>query len=87
MTDPDHNDTVHIGAFEPPEAKQVLDELESAGIPFEIERDDSSIRKLTPFRASIGGTFGHGALILIRVPKTAEEAAREIVSRLFPEQT
>jgi len=64
----------------------VLDVFESAGVPFEVERDDSSIRKLTPFSASLGGTFGHGALILIHVPRTAEAAARETISELFPEQ-
>ena len=77
---------MYVGTFEPAQAKQVLEAFESAGVFFEIERDDSSIRKLTPFSAGLGGTFGHGALILVYVAKTAEAAARETISELFPDQ-
>jgi len=86
MTHEDATELVCIGEFGPPEAEDVLDRFSELGLPFEIEREDSAIRELTPFAAGLGGTFGHGARILIHVPRSAEKQAQQVLSEMFPEQ-
>ncbi len=76
-----------LGAFEPPQAEQVLEALSKVGIPFEIARDDSAIRNLAPISASLGGTFGHGALIVVHVPTHRAEDARQAMATFLPPES
>ena len=68
-----------LGNFDLHDAKVVCDLIEKHQIEFEIEIDDSPIRNMSPFQASIGGTFGSGASANIFVPTDLMEKCVSIL--------
>ena len=60
-----------LGNFDLKRAKAFCDLLDQKQIDFEIEIDDQAIKKLSPWQAAIGGTYGSGASVNIYVKTDA----------------
>lgn len=81
-----NNDTVwhQVGSFEAREAKQILDMLERKEIPFDVERDDSALRRpLRTVELSLA-MAPEGAKLMIFVPSEKIEEVQVLVKTLFP---
>ena len=82
---PSEDEMMHeVGGFEPADAKRVLEALEAAGVPFEIEADHSNL--LTPGRSLelYFGMYPPGSTLLVFVPGASVTIAQDIVTKLFP---
>lgn len=73
-----------VGAFEPADAKRVLDALETAGVPFEIEPDNSDLLASGRDLQLYLGMYPPGSRLLVFVPESSVAKAQEIVAKLFP---
>ncbi|AHF91516.1 hypothetical protein OPIT5_16090 [Opitutaceae bacterium TAV5] len=73
-----------VGSFEPHEAKRILEALEKAGVPFEIEHDDSALeRPLRTIELALAMS-PEGAKLAIFVPEKDVGDVQALVRTLFP---
>ncbi len=80
---PDEADPrMEVGAFEPAEAKHLLPLLEAAGIPFEIETDNSALLRPGRTSAMVLGMYPDGSKIVVFVPASALDQAMEIAEKI-----
>ena len=61
------------------DAEELLGKFEKADLRFEINRDDSSMRQMSPFTAVTGGYAGTAQMIEIFVHPEDEAKAVEIL--------
>lgn len=73
-----------LGAFEPMEAKRILPLLESNGIAFEVEADDSALHEPNRHVQLLYGNLPIGSRLAVFVHESDLPTAREIVTKLFP---
>jgi len=69
-----------LGKFSVAEAERLLKRFDVENVRFEIGQDDSPIRRMTPFVASMGGYYGGAAQIEIYVHPDDEAKAEAIVN-------
>jgi len=69
-----------LGAFEPTEAKRLLPQLEAAGIPFEIEADNSALLQPGRSAALALGMYPAGSKIVIFVPEATADRAQQLAA-------
>ena len=69
-----------FGSFDLNSAKQICAVFEEHKIDFEVEIDDSPIRNMTPFQASLGGTYGFGASANIYVDAQSIDQCNALLS-------
>ncbi len=87
MNSPDEKaETVwhQIGSFEPREAKRLLEALEKAGVPFEIEYDDSALQRPMRTVELYLAMNPEGAKLAIFVPEENVGDVQVLVRALFP---
>ena len=77
---------IYLGHFAVMDAKRLIEVLDEARVPYQAEPENSGIEQMSAFAASLGGTFGEGAQVVISVSEEDEGTARKIVSLLFPDQ-
>jgi hypothetical protein len=68
-----------LGKFSVADAEEILKRFEKAGLRFEINQDDASMRQMMPFTADTGGYSGTAQLIEIFVNPEDEAHAVEIM--------
>ena len=68
-----------FGNFDLKDAKSICDLLELNQIDFELEIDDQPIKKMSPWQAGIGGTYGSGASANIYVKTDSFEECEKIL--------
>jgi hypothetical protein len=73
-----------VGGFEPTDAKRVLEALEAAGVPFEIDADHSDLLASGRDLQLYLGMYPPGSRLLVFVPESSLAKAQEIVAKLFP---
>jgi len=82
---PDEPEKLHqLGAFEPHEAKKVLPRLETEGIHFELEVDNTELMKPTHAAQLNFGIYPEGSKLVVFVPESELENALAAVKDLFP---
>lgn len=69
-----------LGKFTVADAQGFLGQFDAANIRFEIGQDDSPMRRMTPFVASLGGCYGTATRIEIYVHPDDEVKARAIIN-------
>lgn len=69
-----------LGKFRVADAESLLRQFDANNIRFEIGQDDSPMRRMTPFAASMGGYYGAATQIEIYVHPDDEAKARAIVN-------
>lgn len=74
-----------IGPFPTREIERVVERLESEEIDYQIEMDDTAIRRLDPLTAANGGTWGTGACVNLYIHQDDLEKGRSILTELYPE--
>jgi hypothetical protein len=80
---PDEADPLlEMGAFEPADAKHLLPQLEAAGIPFEIETDNSALLRPGRTVAMVLGMYPEGSKIVVSVPASVLDRANAIAAKL-----
>lgn len=86
MSDKPNDDAsfTSLGKFDYIESEHILKRFEQAGVRFRINEDDSPLRNLGPFRASLGGGFGTGQFIEIFTHREDDEKVRAVMSALYP---
>lgn len=75
---------VELGAFEPADAKRVLQLLEQQDLPFEVEADHSALLQPGRFLSQQWGFHPSGSKVKIFVPEAHAGQARALVSGLYP---
>ena len=73
-----------LGAFEPSDAKRLLPILETNGIPFEVEADDSALTLPGREVELATGLFPTGSRLRILVPASDLQQGLELVQGLYP---
>ena len=71
-----------FGNFDLKGAKSFCDLLDQKQIDFEIEIDDQPIKKMSPWQAAIGGTYGSGASANIYVKTDSFEECEKILKEI-----
>ena len=71
-----------FGSFDLKGAKSICDLLDQRNIDFEIEIDDQPIKKMSPWQAAIGGTYGSGASVNIYVKTDSFEECEKILKEI-----
>ncbi|HEX5399957.1 MAG TPA: hypothetical protein VFY06_13010 [Verrucomicrobiae bacterium] len=86
MTDKSSDDDrfVSLGKFDYLESEHILKRFEQAGVRFRINEDDSPIRNMGPFKASLGGSFGTGQFIEIFTHQDDDEKVKAVMRALYP---
>lgn len=83
MDDP--SELMHqLGAFEVHEAKKVLPRLETAGVRFEIETDNSALARPNRALELSFGIYPEGSKLAVFVPESQIEKAMAAIKDLFP---
>jgi hypothetical protein len=75
----DNSEYSLIGNFDLKDAKSICDLLDQKQIDFEVEIDDQPIKKMLPWQAAYGGTYGSGASVNIYVKTTSLEECETIL--------
>lgn len=70
-----------LGQFSVADAERLLKQFDAENVRTEIGQDDSAMRMMTPFMASLGGYFGAARQIEIFVHPEDEARARGIVNQ------
>ncbi len=79
------NSALHsLGKFPVADAETILKRFEAENIRFEIERDNSAMRQMTPFTAITGGYAGTAPMIEIFVHPDDESKAMTIINEGNP---
>jgi len=73
-----------IGGFETSDVQRVLEALDVAGIPFEIEGDHTQLLGSSRTFQMAMGMYPPGSRILVFVPESRLQDAQTIVAGLFP---
>lgn len=74
-----------LAAFQTRETDRLLERLEKEAVDYQIDMDDSQIRGMSPFLASVGGTYGTGVTVNLYVHEKDMNRACQIIRELFPE--
>lgn len=74
-----------VATFQTREVDRLLERLERDTVDYEIDMDDSQIRGMSPFLASVGGTYGTGVNVNLYVHEKDVERACQIIRELYPE--
>jgi len=74
-----------VATFQTREVERLLERLERDTVDYEIDMDDSQIRGMSPFLASMGGTYGTGVNVNLYVHTDDMDRARLIIRELYPE--
>jgi hypothetical protein len=85
MSDTTDDPYQFLATFQTREVDRLLERLEKDTVDYEIDMDDSQIRGLSPFQASMGGTYGTGVNVNLYVHEKDMERASQIIRELFPE--
>jgi hypothetical protein len=73
-----------VGAFDPLDARKILEALEAAGTRFEVESDHSELtRPGRAFQLAVGMSPA-GSKLRIFVPASSLPAVQTIIAQLFP---
>ena len=81
---PDDSSFTSLGKFDYINAEHILKRFEQAGVRFRLNEDDSPLRNMGPFRASLGGGFGTEQFIEIFTHQDDDEKVRAVMSALYP---
>ena len=73
-----------VGAFEPFEAKKLLELFEAEGIPFEIESDYSALASPSRYLQLSLGMYPEGSKLLVFVPESSLAKAEALLRDRFP---
>ena len=68
-----------LGEFNVGDAERIMRRFEEANIRCQADPDDSRLRNMSPFTASVGGCWGNAAMMEIFVRRDDEEKARRIL--------
>jgi hypothetical protein len=69
-----------LGKFRVPDAETYLGRFDRENVRYEIGQDDSAIRRMTPFAASMGGYYGTASQVEIFVHPDDEVKAKAIIN-------
>ena len=61
------------------DAERIVKRFEEAAIRCQIDPDDSHLRNMSPFMASVGGCWGNATVMEIFVHRNDEEKARQLL--------
>ena len=64
-------------------AKKIIKRLDTAGIRFKIDTDDSSIKNMNAVTANRGGTFGLGIRVFFTIHPDDIMDYEDVCNRLF----
>jgi hypothetical protein len=73
-----------LGKFDYIESEHILKRFEQAGVRFRINENDSPLRNMDPFKASLGGAFGTEQFIEIFTHRDDDEKVKAIMRSLYP---
>lgn len=73
-----------VGSFEPRDLKRVLPLFEANGIQFELETDDSELKRPGRWMDLSFGMYPEGSKLMVFVPESQLAAANTLVLSLFP---
>lgn len=85
MPDASDDDYQFIATFQTREVDRLIERLERDSVDYEIDMDDSQIRGMSPFQASVGGTYGTGVNVNLYVHEKDSERACQAIRELYPE--
>ena len=68
-----------LGEFNVGDAERIVKRFEEANIRCELDSDDSRLRNMSPFMASVGGCWGNATMMGILVHRNDEEKARQLL--------
>jgi hypothetical protein len=85
MSDKSNDDAnfVSLGKFDYINSEHILKRFEEAGVRFRINEDDSPLRDMGPFRASLGGGFGTEQFIEIFTHRDDDAKVRAVMRTIF----
>jgi len=75
--------TCRFGRFQVWEAERIFKRFEEEGVRFEFIVDDSRLRGMSAWQASVGGCYGSGTLVEIFTHREDEKKARKILGEFF----
>jgi hypothetical protein len=81
------NDNAHfvsLGKFDYINSEHILKRFEQAGVRFRINEDDSPLRNMGAFRASLGGGFGTEQFIEIFTHRDDDAKVKAVMNKLYP---
>jgi hypothetical protein len=76
-----------LGEFNVGDAERIMRRFEEANIRCQIDADDSRLRNMSPFTASLGGYWGGATMMVIFVPRDDVEKARQLLVEVLKVST